>query len=75
MENAMTEIARIRGLSPQDMLMLGIKDVAYIKDIEVDGETAFGLFAANGKPLAVTADRAAAVATAWENGLAPMTLQ
>jgi hypothetical protein len=71
----MSDIERIRSLSPQDMLMLGIKDVAYIKDIEVDGGTAVGLFAANGKPIAVTADREAAVATAWENGLAPMTLQ
>ena len=40
----MTEIERIRELSPEDMLMLGIKDVAYIKGLEVDGETAFGLF-------------------------------
>ncbi len=71
----MKEIDRIRSLTPQDMLMLGIKDIAYIKDIEVDGESAVGLFAANGKPLAVTADREAAVATAWQNGLAPMTLQ
>lgn len=71
----MTEIERIRKLTPQDMLMLGIKDVAYIKDIEVDGQTAFGLFAANGKQIGIAADRDAAVAAAWQNGLAPMTLQ
>ena len=28
----MTEIERIREMSPDDMLMLGIKDVAYIKE-------------------------------------------
>ena len=71
----MTEIERIRGLSPEDMLMLGIKDVAYIKGLEVDGETAFGLFAANGKALMVAADRETAIAAAWKNGLAPLTLQ
>lgn len=71
----MTEIERIRELSPDDMLMLGIKDVAYIKDIDIDGQTAFGLFAANGKPLVVAADRETAVAAAWKNGLAPLTLQ
>lgn len=71
----MTEIERILKLTPQDMLLLGIGDVAYIKDIEVDGRTAFGLFAANGKQIAIAADRAAAIAAAWENGLAPMTLQ
>jgi hypothetical protein len=71
----MTEIERIRELSPDDMLLLGIKDVAYIKDIDVDGQTAFGLFAANGKPIVVTADRESAIAAAWKNGLAPLTLQ
>ncbi len=71
----MTEIERIRELSPEDMLMLGIKDVAYIKGIDVDGQTAFGLFAANGKPIVVAADRETAIATAWKNGLAPLTLQ
>lgn len=71
----MTETERIRELSTDDMLMLGIKDVAYIKDIDVDGQTAFALFAANGKPIVVTPDRETAIAAAWKNGLAPLTLQ
>lgn len=71
----MTETERIRELSADDMLMLGIKDVAYIKDIDVDGQTAFALFAANGKPIVVAPDRETAVAAAWKNGLAPLTLQ
>lgn len=70
----MTEVERIRSLSPQDLLMLGIKDVAYLKNIEVDGETAVALFAANGQQIAVAEDRQTAVAAAWQNGLAPMTL-
>lgn len=71
----MTETERIRELSADDMLMLGIKDVAYIKDVEVDGQSAFALFAANGKPIVVAADRETAIAAAWKNGLAPLTLQ
>ncbi len=74
MEWTMTELERIRGLTPQDLLMLGIKDVAYLKDIEVDGETAVALFAANGQQIAVMADRQTAVAAAWQNGLAAMTV-
>ena len=70
----MTESERIRGLNAQDMLMLGIKDMAYLKEIEVDGETAVGLFAANGQQIAVMEDLQTAVATAWQNGLAPMTV-
>jgi hypothetical protein len=74
MEWNMTESERIRGLKPQDMLMLGIKDMAYLKEIEVDGETAVALFAANGQQIAVMEDLQTAVATAWQNGLAPMTV-
>ncbi|MGH6829967.1 MAG: DUF1150 family protein [Methylocella sp.] len=74
MERNMTELERVRGLTPQDLLMLGIKDVAYLKDIEVDGETAVALFAANGQQIAVTEDRQTALAAAWQNGLAPMTV-
>jgi hypothetical protein len=70
----MTNVERIRALSPQDLLMLGIKEMAYVKDVEVDGETAVALFAANGQQIAVMEDRQTAVAAAWQNGLAPMTL-
>ncbi|MGH6891082.1 MAG: DUF1150 family protein [Dongiaceae bacterium] len=70
----MTELERVRGLTPQDLLMLGIKDVAYLKDIEVDGETVVALFAANGQQIAVMEDRQTALAAAWQNGLAPMTV-
>ena len=48
--------------------------MAYVKNIEVDGETAVALFAANGLQIAVMEDRETAVAAAWQNGLAPMTL-
>jgi len=70
----MTNVERIRALTPQDLLMLGIKDMAYLKDVEVDGETAVALFAANGQQIAVVEDHRTAVAAAWQNGLAPMTL-
>lgn len=70
----MTELERIRSLTPHDLLMLGIKDVAYVKDIEVDGETAVALFAANGQQIAVMEDRQSAVATAWQNGLSAVTV-
>jgi hypothetical protein len=70
----MTNVERIRGLSAQDLLMLGIKEMAYVKDIEVDGETQVALFAANGQQIAVMEDRQTAVAAAWQNGLSPMTV-
>ena len=70
----MTNVERIRELTAQDLLMLGIKELAYLKDVEVDGQTAVGLFAANGQQIAVMEDRQTAVAAAWQNGLAPVTV-
>ena len=70
----MNELERIRGLTAQDLLMLGIKEMAYVKDIEVDGETAVALFAANGQQIAVMEDRQTAVAAAWQNGLSAVTV-
>ena len=69
-----TELERIRALTPGDLLVLGMKNMAYMKDMEVDGETVVGLFAANGQQIAVMEDRETAVAAAWQNGLAPMTV-
>jgi len=62
-------------MSPQDLAALGLNNLAYVKDVEVDGGTAFAIFAANGQQLAIMPDREEAIAAAWENGLAPVTLQ
>ena len=69
-----TDIEAAREISRQQLLALGLNDVAYVRDVDVDGATAFGIFAANGQQLAVMPDREAAIAAAWENGLAPVTL-
>jgi len=70
----MVSIEQIRKITTEDLLSLGVKDVAYLKDILVDGGTAVGIFAANGQQLALLPDRNAAIAAAVENGLAPVTL-
>ena len=70
----MVSIEQIRKISTEDLLTLGVKDVAYLKEIEVDGGSAVGIFAANGLQLALLPDRNAAIAAAVENGLAPVTL-
>ncbi len=71
----MIDVDRIRHLSTQELLALGLKDIAYLKDVEVDGETAIAIHAANGQQIALLPDRSTAVAAAWENGLAPVSLQ
>jgi hypothetical protein len=70
----MVSIEQIRKITTEDLLSLGMKDVAYLKEVEVDGSAAVGIFAANGQQLALLPDRNAAIAAAVENGLAPVTL-
>ncbi|MET1026218.1 MAG: DUF1150 family protein [Dongiaceae bacterium] len=62
-------------LTAQEMLAFGLKDIAYLKDVEVDGGTAVAIHAANGQQIALMPDRSTAVAAVWENGLAPVALQ
>lgn len=62
-------------LTAQEMLAFGLKDIAYLKDVEVDGGTAVAIHAANGQQIALMPDRNTAVAAVWENGLAPVALQ
>lgn len=61
-------------VTQQQLLALGLNNVAYVRDVEVDGATAFGIFAANGQQLAILPDRETAEAAVWENGLAPVTI-
>ncbi len=68
------EIVDAHAISRQQLLALGLNDVAYVRDVDIDGSTAFGIFAANGQQLAIMPDRETAVAAAWENGLAPVTI-
>jgi hypothetical protein len=69
-----SELEPVRQMSIEELLGLGVKNVAYLKDVEVDGATAVAIFAANGQQLALVPDRNAAMSAAWENGLAPMPL-
>lgn len=69
------DIETMRAISRQELAALGLNNLAYVKDVEVDGGTAFAIFAANGQQLAIMPDREEAIAAAWENGLAPVTLQ
>jgi hypothetical protein len=70
----MVTIEQIRKISTDDLLTLGMREVAYLKDMEVDGNTAVAIFAANGQQLALLPDRNSAITAAVENGLAPVTL-
>ena len=71
---AMNQVDRLRRMSVQELMALGLDNVVYVRPVEVDGATAIAVFAANGRQIAVAPDLRAAVTTAWENGLSPVTV-
>lgn len=60
--------------SPSDLAFLGLDEIAYIKPVFEDGENVFGIFAADGEPLATAADHDLAFAIAIQNDLYPLSV-
>lgn len=61
-------------MSDQDMAILGLQDVAYVKPVVVDGQDAFSIHAADGTTIAIMADREVAVATIRQHDLEPVSV-
>lgn len=57
-----------------DLANWGIEDVAYVKPIHVDGEGAFGIFAADGTELAQMDNRDEAIVTIRQNDLEALSV-
>lgn len=64
----------IRQLSPRELGMLGMEQVAYVKTVLVEGVVAFAVHAANGSQIAVILDRDAAEALVRRHGLEPVSV-
>ncbi|WP_373088594.1 hypothetical protein [Sneathiella sp.] len=57
----------LRQLSPSAFGMLGSMDMAYIRAIEEDGKTVYGIFAANGQKLGQETSPETALVVARQN--------
>lgn len=55
----------------QDLWSTLFADTAYVLPIEDEGEVCYGIFAADGTPLAVTPTRALAIAVIRKNQMQP----
>lgn len=62
----------LRHLSPQALAMLGAPQLAYIREITVEGESAWGIFAANGQQVGQLEDCESAFLAARQNDLTPV---
>jgi len=65
------EAVDIRNLTQAQLMQLGMSQVAYVKPVWMDGETAFAIFAADGSPMAVAADCELAVAAIMQHEMVP----
>lgn len=71
----MTMLDESRIMSDQDLAMLGLEYVAYVKAVEVEGRAAFSIHAADGTELAVLGNHDVAVATIRSHDMEPVRLQ
>ena len=59
----------IRRISQGDLMALGVSDLAYVKPVEIEGQSLFAVFTADGTQVAVLPSRDAAVATILRHDL------
>lgn len=64
----------MRHMTANDLAMLGMQDIAYVKPVEVDGKAGFAIHAADGTQMALTGDRDIAFAVVRQNELEPVSV-
>ena len=70
----MNQQVSIRELSPQDFLILGINDVAYVKKGRREDREVFVIHSADGAEITVLGDQDVAFAMVRQNGLEPLSV-
>jgi hypothetical protein len=70
----MNQQVTIRELSPQDFLMLGINDVAYVKKERQDAREVFVIHSADGSSITAMDRRDVAFAAVRQNGMEPLSV-
>jgi hypothetical protein len=61
----------IHDISPQQLAMLGVQQIAYVKPVVVNGAAAYAIHAADGTPMAIAAERDAAMAAIVQHEMVP----
>ncbi len=62
----------IRNLTPEQLMQLGMPEVAYFKPVMLHGVRAYAIHAANGTPVAVAADRDIAISVVLDRDMQPI---
>ena len=61
----------IRKLTAEQLMQLGMADLAYVKPVMLNGQAAFAIHAADGSPMAMAADCDLAVAAIVQHEMVP----
>ena len=61
----------LRNLTKQQLMQLGMADLAYVKPVWMNGTTAFAIYAADGSPMAMAADCELAIAAIVQHEMCP----
>jgi hypothetical protein len=70
----MTGIEKLRYISTNDLAILGMTDVAYIKGVKGEDGTVYEIHAADGTPVAVVNERELAFATVRQHDMEPLSV-
>jgi hypothetical protein len=65
------EILDVRHLSTDQLAQLGVSQIAYVKQVIVNGGIAYAIHAADGTPMAVAGDRDVAIAAVRQHEMLP----
>ncbi|HEV2188618.1 MAG TPA: DUF1150 family protein [Stellaceae bacterium] len=64
----------MRHMTTNDLAMLGMQDIAYVKPVIVDGNSGYAVHAADGTQMALIADRDLAFAVVRQNEMEPVSV-
>ena len=67
---AVVETIDVHNLSTDQLMQLGMSQIAYVKPIMMNGALVFAIHAADGSPMAVAGDRELAVAAIQQHEMA-----
>ena len=65
---------QMRHMTTNDLAMLGMQDIAYVKPVIVEGSAGYAVHAADGTQMAVIANRDLAFAVVRQNEMEPVSV-
>lgn len=63
-----------RSMSPQDLALWGVQDVAFVKLVEIDGQEAWSIHSADGNNIGMAPSREVAFAAVSQYDLEPVSV-